>query len=419
MGISKVVKFSQIFVATNLWRLLVETGLLLRMPAVRIEQEMRGKKRLLLDVGSLHVNSKMSGTNRVTQAIAQNLLVQQIPCQEVILVKFCPWKLGFYPVQHSLVEGTLKLEAVSDTPLIVNPGDTFLGLDLSHIATIAQEGFLRHLQANGVTVAFVIYDLLPIDYPQYFELGHGLKILHRRWLRVVSHSNTVLPISKSVNRRWLRHVQQARFKSHPLAESRVIRLGSDFTTKTNHLELRDAGRLPEDAKFVLCVGTIEPRKRVHQIVEAMELLWSRGENHWLVIVGRGGWLSIETQERIRHLESLGEKILWIDSGSDTLLASLYSRAALAVVASTDEGYGLPVIEALAKGAPVLARDIEVFQEVGGSSCMYFAGDTGLELAQAIKMALRSKKPTFAGLNFPTWTDCAEDICNALKLGDES
>ena len=111
-------------------------------------------------------------------------------------------------------------------------------------------------------------------------------------------------------------------------------------------------------RFILVVGTLEPRKNLNNFVTAFSQSKAK-EKYNLVLVGRVGWGQIPPN--VNLLSNL----------SDIELGEVYSRASAFFLPSISEGFGLPLLEALARGLPVFCSDISVFREVGGSSCNYF------------------------------------------------
>jgi glycosyltransferase involved in cell wall biosynthesis len=118
-----------------------------------------------------------------------------------------------------------------------------------------------------------------------------------------------------------------------------------------------------EAPFLLHVGSCIPRKRVEVALAAYEALRARRPSLRFVQVG-GEWTA-EHRELIERL-GIGDGIIQLMRQNRPTIASLYRGAAVVIMPSDAEGFGLPVIEALACGAKVVASDIPVFREVGGS-----------------------------------------------------
>lgn len=133
------------------------------------------------------------------------------------------------------------------------------------------------------------------------------------------------------------------------------------------LDAAEAAELPSPG-FVLAVGTLEPRKNLPRLVDAYSRLPAAlQDRHPLVVVGALGW---ETGETLNALHSLGERCTLLGYVSDAALAELYRRCAVFCYPSLGEGFGLPVLEAMAAGAAVLTSDVSSLPEVGGEAVAY-------------------------------------------------
>jgi glycosyltransferase involved in cell wall biosynthesis len=161
------------------------------------------------------------------------------------------------------------------------------------------------------------------------------------------------------------------------------------------------------------VGTLEPRKGHRQILEAFEHLWSKGEDVKLVIVGRNGWLMEDFMARLEKHPEKGKKLFWLTGVSDEFLAKIYEACSCLLAASIDEGFGLPLIEAMHRGKPVLARDMEVFREIGGSHVNYFKENKD-RIADCIKQTGEKGAPNFENLNsLNKWVNHVERLKEIL------
>jgi glycosyltransferase involved in cell wall biosynthesis len=129
----------------------------------------------------------------------------------------------------------------------------------------------------------------------------------------------------------------------------------------------DASSLPAPG-FVLAAGTLEPRKNLPRLVEAYRRLPAQlRERHPLVVVGALGW---QTGATLDALDSLGDEAIRLGYVSDAELAELYRRCAVFCFPSLGEGFGLPVLEAMAAGAAVLTSNLSSLPEVGGGAVAY-------------------------------------------------
>jgi glycosyltransferase involved in cell wall biosynthesis len=152
--------------------------------------------------------------------------------------------------------------------------------------------------------------------------------------------------------------------------SRAIPLGP------GHLSAATEAAFPAEVphRFALHVGTFEPRKNLPMLLRAWEQLHMRSHVILpLVLCGAPGWKN----DDLRPILSQGEHARWlINLGyvSDGVLAELYRRAVMVCCPSLYEGFGLPVLEAMGMGTPVLASDIPVHREVAGTAAVLLPPD---------------------------------------------
>jgi glycosyltransferase involved in cell wall biosynthesis len=147
---------------------------------------------------------------------------------------------------------------------------------------------------------------------------------------------------------------------------------------------RIAALLGEDQRFVLFVGSIEPRKNVVTLVRAWQKL------RWpppLVVAGGSGWKNSDVFAEVQRL-GLAERVHFPGFVTDDELVALYNRALAFVYPSIYEGFGLPVVEAMACGAPVVTSRSSSIPEVGGDAVLYVEEPTDAgELQHALERVL--------------------------------
>jgi len=148
-------------------------------------------------------------------------------------------------------------------------------------------------------------------------------------------------------------------------------------------------RLGLPARFLLTVGTIEPRKNLVLLLEAMALLRDRGQSIPLVVVGREGWLYEPIYERVDLLRLRDDVHFWRHADDRDLLA-LYNLADVMVFPSLYEGFGVPPLEALACGAIVVCSNASSLPEVVGDAALLIDPHDPAGLADAIERALRDE-----------------------------
>ena len=181
--------------------------------------------------------------------------------------------------------------------------------------------------------------------------------------------------------------------------------------------------------FILFVGTVEPRKNLSRLVQAWEeILRTTDLSPRLVIAGKMGWLNDELMAMVRR-SSFGNRICFTGYLEDTDLRALYSSCSVFVYPSLYEGFGLPPLEAMACGAPVISSQISAISEVVGKAACLVNPAKVQELAGAIVSLLVDKQAreqlSLAGLKRVedfTWERTArctlEVYKEALEMGSK-
>ena len=135
-------------------------------------------------------------------------------------------------------------------------------------------------------------------------------------------------------------------------------------------------------KFILSVGTIEPRKNLPILVEAFSSIENQIKDTYLIIAGGFADGIQEVKQKILQ-KNLEERVLLTNYISAELLRDLYRCSLFAVFPSWEEGFGFPPLEALACGVPVIVSDISTHREVLGDAAVYFDVNSSFELSREL------------------------------------
>ena len=361
---------------------------------------------MFVDVSTLIHVDDASGIQRVVKNLLQSFL-QSPP--HGIRVRPVHRKQGSYWYTGKFTEGgSLPGRIIEDSPVHINNGDIFLGLDLDHKFDIRAQRFLQRQQKkHGLLVYYVVYDLLAVTHPEWFN-PHLSKIIGKWLKRVVAVADGLICISESVAQELKEYLGD-----HYLATKANIgffHLGADIS-----LPQKDSGLSADETNIVqwlkeqvvfLMVGTLEPRKGHAQVLEAMTDLWQAGEDILLVIAGKKGWKIEQLVKSINHHPENGNHLFWFENVSDAFLLQLYSHSSALIMASEGEGFGLPLIEAAQHKLPLIVRDLPVFREVAGEHAFYFSGSDGRDLQRSLSDWLGlyriNKHPLSTKLQRQTW-----------------
>lgn len=264
------------------------------------------------------------------------------------------------------------------------------------------------------TVAF-IHDLTTILYPQHHVKSNIF--LHSRRFKNIHKVDAVLTNSEYTKRDIVNYLKvrpdkvfvtylgaSERFK--PMQTSEIEEALKIFNLKT---------------PYILFTGTLEPRKNIKTLIRAFNSLKSKYSiPHRLVITGQRGWLYHDALKEIdsspfrAHITELG----YI---SDNDLPAIMNGADVFAYPSFYEGFGLPVLEAMKCGTPVITSNVSSLPEVGGDACVYVSPEDPDELAKRIFEVISDKilrkslsEKGTARANMFSWEKCAEETLRVYK-----
>jgi glycosyltransferase involved in cell wall biosynthesis len=208
----------------------------------------------------------------------------------------------------------------------------------------------------------------------------------RRLPLVARHASMIITATESVKREICEHlgVNADRVAVTPYAPRRTLRT----VDRAQATQIRR--RLGVEDEFILFVGTIEPRKNLLALMRAFaEVLRHTTFKPQLVIAGRKGWLMEELDSFIERA-GIGERLLLTGYVCEEELAALYSSCRMCVYPSLYEGFGLPPLEAMACGAPVITSNIDTIVETVGTAARLVSPTDAHALALAIIELLRDE-----------------------------
>ncbi|MFL5300791.1 MAG: glycosyltransferase family 4 protein [Anaeromyxobacteraceae bacterium] len=173
----------------------------------------------------------------------------------------------------------------------------------------------------------------------------------------------------------------------------TLRLDPDHVhvTRNGVAPMFFGARTPDSARgrYLLAVGTLEPRKNLEALLDALRILRGEGRDLQLVLVGRRGWAED------LPLEGISPYVRLTGAIPDDELIELYAGAACFVLPSLYEGFGLSLAEAMAAGTPAVASDIAALREVGGDTVRYAPPRDPARLAATIGKALDDREESAA------------------------
>ena len=230
-----------------------------------------------------------------------------------------------------------------------------------------------------------IYDLTP----RFFPETHN-RVNRVEWERLAAfakkRADLIITDSESAKADVIHHLKitEDRVRAIPLG----LRKLPPPLDAGEAARLRAACHLPEGSRFVLTVGSLEPRKNIPRLLEAFSLIADdpAALNVRLVIVGAKRHGSDAVSEAIVRY-NLGNRVTVTGYLSDAHLAHLFRTCSAFVYPSLYEGFGLPVLEALALGAPTLTSNTSALPEVAGDAALLFDPHSAKQIADALLRVL--------------------------------
>jgi len=262
-------------------------------------------------------------------------------------------------------------------------------------------GLPRYVRRNGIDLfhgtnydvppwhqcatVLTIHDLSLLIHPETHE-KRRVRRSRRRLPLMARAANAIIVPTESVRSEVCEHLGISPQKVFAIPESARDCFTPMEMKATEHVR----ERLGIGDNFLLTVGTLEPRKNLLTLVRAVEEIASDQPTLQLVIAGSRGWLSEPLFEAIEKSPAK-ERIVLTEYLNDDDLRALYSSCSAFVYPSIYEGFGLPPLEAMACGAPVIASHIPALEETTGGAAVLFEPNDVNSLASAIVDLLQSSE----------------------------
>lgn len=372
-----------------------------------------GRPRLFVDISVIMRHDAATGIQRVVRAIWLALAASRSPKFELVPV-YAGRTHGYVHADPRFLEGAKPAGRI---PVGARPGDKFLALDLAaHYLPNCTEQ-LQAWRDAGATTHFVVYDLLPLDNPEWFNPA---SVEHfSRWFQVLlKHADQALCISDDVQSKLRERLGRSGRTDSP--EIGRLHLSGDIANSrpSSGMDARTTALLQRmrQRPAILMVGTIEPRKGHDAALAAFEYLWAQpGGGPDLVIAGKPGWRTDVLQQRLRRHPEAGQRLHWIEDASDEALAALYTACRGVLFTSRGEGFGLPLAEAAMHGCWALTRDLPVFREQPLANLLFFEdeqpGALGMRILELLGKA-QAGPPEPSDL--PGWDWCADKLLEEIS-----
>ena len=227
------------------------------------------------------------------------------------------------------------------------------------------------IRKSGIKSVVTIHDLIFLRHPEFYN-WLDTKIYAWKFRQTIREADHIIAVSECTKRDIIKLGQ--------VDESRISVIYQSCAPRFN----APNPEIPTPPRYILSVGSIEARKNILLAVKALPYL---PEDISLVIVGRHTRYTDQVNDYIKA-NRLDHRVHILHGVSDEVLPSLYAGAEAFVYPSIYEGFGIPIIEAISCGLPVVACTGSCLEEAGGPDSLYVAPDDAEGMANAIRQSLR-------------------------------
>lgn len=234
---------------------------------------------------------------------------------------------------------------------------------------------------KNIPTVITVHDLIFKLFPEHHKKLNYI-FLNQAMPLFVKRADHIITISESSKRDLIEHYHTPPEKISVIYEAAAPDFRPPTAVQINAAKNRY--HLPE--QFLLVVGTIEPRKNYSRLIEALMQLRAKHPDLKLVVVGSKGWLYESFFQKIADLNAT-DHVIFTGFVSDEDLPAVYAAATITVMASIYEGFGLPILEAMACGTPVVSSNRASLPELGGNAAYYFNPEDIEEMAAVINTVL--------------------------------
>jgi len=277
------------------------------------------------------------------------------------------------------------------------------------------------MKKQGCAFVVLIHDIFPITHSSI--RAENLNKFPQNFKHVCNYADLLVMNSAYTMAEVSSYLQESGSRRSDLRLT-SFRPGCDIGLASRNRNVRpNLKKIFSKAPPYISVGTIEPRKNYQFLLDVFDNLWSKTNyDVSICIIGKYGWKSEQTVDRIKSHPKYNVNLFWFDDLSDYELIFCYKESKALLYPSLAEGFGLPLIEAINYRCKVMASDIPIFHEIGGTICDYFSLDSTEELYRLIlDFENTEQSPIVKSLDFryPNWRESTEELLKLILKNTDS
>ncbi|MCR4636577.1 MAG: glycosyltransferase family 4 protein [Butyrivibrio sp.] len=375
-----------------------------------------------IDITSLMDTAFLSGIQRVVIEISRRLIdFSGINCKLV----YYKGKKEIYILNNdefrkyldgSIDKKIIRRKAKRVYEDLYEAGAIWLDLDAVWNNVPSRAELYPILKSRDVTIVTLIHDILPITDPRFFP-SNGDWAFAGYVGAAINYADIILTTTDATKDEVKKLIYDIHGRRDMQLE--VVGLGADYddnVSKNGDIASICSKYVSTVSKYVLMVGTIEPRKNHAVVLRAFEKkLFGLGIG--LVFAGRKGWNSDSFISHIEEMSKSERLFAFFEGMNDASIDYLYKNCSVLAFPSFAEGYGLPIVEALQRDVPVVAANINVSREVGGEYCRYADVQNEDEWIDAINYCLNnndSLKKKISEYQPTSWDEVVDIIVGIFR-----
>jgi len=286
-------------------------------------------------------------------------------------------------------------------------------LNTGHIG-INQKNYIKMLNKYRLKSIFFVHDLIPIYYPEYCSPGEDIR-LKNKLDYILKYGHGIISNSTDTLDKFNQYCHDNKLRILP-ATTALLAPSNRLLTCPN------TSKPPITKPYFVMLSTIEPRKNHLLILQIFRKLAEKSPDRTphLFIIGKRGWECEQVFDLLDRCVILKNVVTELSNCSDEMVINYLKHSSALLFPSFTEGYGLPLIEALAIGTPVIASDLEVFKEIAGNIPEYIDAldakswqNTILEYSNKDSQLRQEQIQRLQNFSIPDWEEHFRKIDNFL------